>query len=175
MRCGADIALGIALGWAVLFRDHWRSTAGSLEGTCRWVAQPGGDAVLGFRTWPCEPALPGLLTPESASRAPRDFRCPFLSFPFRAVPLHSHSPAINKHPALAAGNKPWRSPAGSGEVEVIPEHSQEVPLKCPAAALPRSLGPAGSIHSAFPSRCFLPVPPAVSHGSSPPRAGTPPV
>lgn len=154
VRGGADTAVGCAVR-----RDPWRSTAGILQEMCRLLAQPGGDAVPGVQDVSCSPV--GSNHPESQVWLFRNIRCPFLSFPFRAVPLCFPLPC-HKHPAGAGGRKQtlekaegaWPAPcepsAQNGEVEVIP---QEVPLKSPAAALPGSFGPVPQriSHRVFPA------------------------
>lgn len=161
-------------------RDHWRSTPGVLEGMCGLLAQPEVMLCPGFRMWPCEPALvwaENTLQAESGSRVSRDIRCPFLSSLFHAVPLCFPLPC-HKHPAWAGGRKqtlqsaegarpaPCEPSARDGEVEVIPQCSQEVPLKSSAAAgsIPQRIS-----HRVFPACPSRPCPTQTQLFTSPGR------
>lgn len=169
-------------------RDHWRSIPGILEEMCGLLAWPEVMLCPGFRMWPCEPGLmraDNTLQAESGSWVSRDICCLFLSSLSHGVPLCFPLPC-HKHPAWAGGrNQTLQSPEGarpapcepsarSGEVEVIPQCSQEVPLKSSAAALPRSFGLAGSIpqrisHRVFPACPSRPCPTQTQLFTSPGR------
>lgn len=176
VRCGADIAVGgPALSGGITgeaLPASWRGCAGC------WHSQV--MLCPGFRMWPCEPALvwaENTLQAESGSRVSRDIRCPFLSSLFHAVPLCFPLPC-HKHPAWAGGRKqtlqsaegarpaPCEPSARDGEVEVIPQCSQEVPLKSSAAAgsIPQRIS-----HRVFPACPSQPCPTQTQLFTSPGR------
>lgn len=179
--------LWCGLGGAVRWDPNWRVTPGVLEGMCRLLAQPGGAAVLGFRMWPCEPALVWAETPCKPSLAHGSLGTSAVPFyPSSSVQSHSvsHSPAWagSRKQTLqspeGAGPAPCKRSARNGEVEVIPQCSQEVPLKSPAAppALlfrPRWLHPTADFPPSVSCLSLL----AVSHINTArhlPGEGTPP-
>lgn len=152
-ECSADTAVGWPGMAGAALQASWRGCAGC------WHSL-GAMLCPAFGTWPCEPAFLWADNSLPAESGSWDIRCPFLSFLIRAVPLcfplpcHKHGRKQTLQGAEGARPAPCEPSARNGEVEVIPQRSQEVPLKSPVAALPCSSGPAGSIPRRISHRVF---------------------